>query len=277
MNKTIIRIISGLLCAFIFAAVLPNMPAFAAESDVTEEKMLLEAIGVLDAKAEENSIVTRAELIKSVVKLKKVDSKITASVPAFTDLSESHWAYGEIVAAYQLGYIKADKYGKIYPDSPASGSFAFKVLVDALCYKAIAASYGGNDSAYFKAAGVIGLTDKISVSLSAPIERDDYVRLLYNALVAPLSEVFVKDGSLGFYSAEGRTLLNSVYNIYRTTGVVTANKYITLGVNPYEGDKDFIIIDNAKYYTQSIDTNELLGCNVKLYYEIDDDDVKTVV
>ncbi len=277
MNKTIIRIISGFLCAFIFAAVLPNMPAFAAESDVTEEKMLLEAIGVLDTEAEENSVVTRAELIKSVIKLRKADSKITASAPAFTDLSESHWAYDEIMTAYQLGYIEADKQGKIYPDSPANGSFALKVLVDALCYKAIATNYGGNDSAYFKAAGVIGLTDKISVSLSAPIERDDYVRLLYNALIVPLSESVVENGTPGFQAESKRNLLNSVYNIYRTTGVVTANKYITLGVNPYDGDKDFIIIDNAKYYTQSIDTNELLGCNVKLYYEIDDDDVKTVV
>ena len=271
------KLISGLLCIFMLAVMLPEAQAYAADYDITEETKLLEAIGVLDGENEENSVVTRAELIKSVMKLKKFDSKATADSPLFTDLSESHWAYHEIIAASQLGYISADNQGKIHPDSPADGYFAFKVVVDALDYKGIAASYGGDSNAYLKAAGILKLTEGISVSMSAPVERKDYIKLLYNALFVPLSQNYVKGDTLNFNSTSDKTLLNSVFDIYETTGVVSADRYITLGIDPYDAVKKFIVIGGAMYGAGNIDTAGLVGLNVKLYYEIDDNDDKNVI
>lgn len=66
--------------------------------------------------------ITRAELVARINEAFEIKvTAITSDEPSpFTDLKPHHWAYADLTAAYQAGYLNGDPQGRIAPDRPAT-------------------------------------------------------------------------------------------------------------------------------------------------------------
>ena len=147
---------------------------------------------------------------------------------------------------------------------------AVKYAVVVLGYSITADEIG--DTTFKITAGKLGITKGVT-SKKEKITAEGVVRLLYNMLdVEPYA--LVSNGEYKVLKKE--TLLSHYRNIYKTEGLMIANKYTSIYGEEGIG-KDSVEIDGEKYTVKSENMNDYLGYYLRCYVREDKDKDKELL
>lgn len=249
------RIISIFL---IFAVFLASFSVFAVpdtKAAITEEESdyysnrlgLLSALGVVSelGKAEED--MSEEQFVKAVLTLIGYGEYFSAQDKSAKEFAKAQGFYGN------------DDIKNI-----SSAEDAYVVLLNALGYRLMAASYGGYKGGYLSIAMKEGLSDNVKPAES--FTNENAVTILYNAL---FMNFFDSVGNGGFAKVKG-TVLQNTFGCYEAEGLVTGVYLQSLSGKSPEF-KDEIVIDNVTYKTKMDEFYSLFGKYVKFYYTQDDE------
>lgn len=163
-------------------------PAFAFsdvyDADLTIDIATLESMGIVngytDGTYKPNNTVTRAEFCAFTMRLVD-DYSATGFGERFTDVSVSHWAYSDIMAAEELGYFQGPGDGTFSPDSNVTVAQAVTVILRVLGYTTadVGLSYPTDNMNF---AANLGLLDDINKTSDQDMTRADVATLIMAAL-----------------------------------------------------------------------------------------------
>ena len=190
------RIFSLILAVYLTASLLA-VPAGAAGtapfSDVTDSEMAadvecLRLLGVLDGYADgsfrPNATLTRAQFCKMAVYAMNASAELGKyrAVTVFPDVKPGHWASSYInLASKGKGIILGFADGQFHPEATVTAGQAVTILMRLLDYKDEDVGAVWPDG-YLAQAAVIGLTDGLSLSGGAALNRGQAARLFVNLL-----------------------------------------------------------------------------------------------
>lgn len=170
--------------------------------------------------------VTRAEMCKIVCLILNggKEPQFGQATSSYSDV-EGHWAAGFIEYGTSIGFIAGRGDGTFYPDAPATGTQAAKMLLVAMGYETAREGFAGSDWAIAVnvRANQKGLYEGFdSLNPSSAICRDDAAQMIYNALNAVMVRYdYMLTSVNGELQAipvlsdnkDGQTLLSRKFNI----------------------------------------------------------------
>ncbi len=291
------KILSLLIVASLVVSSMFSVGLAANYSDVDESSSYYQSISLLSALGllkgyEDNTFkpdgdITRAEFAAVVVRAKGQEETAQSSQgdTIFEDVPGNFWGSGYINVATSLGIINGYGDGKFGPDDKVTYEQAVKMVVCALGYEPLALSKVGNDPeqvwprGYLAAASELNIVNGVAGVEGSPAKRWQVARLVYNSLDIELME---KD-ALGRYIKQDKTLLSDSLAVYYSTGEFRANSFETVsqtGVRSRTGE--IIIYDDTEKKEITIkdgglNTQGLIGREIKYYYTEDTNFVKTLV
>lgn len=216
--------------------------------------------------------MTRGELATVLMRLMNLETG-TGSGAVFTDVPASHWACGNIEAAYGMGIINGIGDGKFAPDSNITYAQAVKMFVSALGYDVHAQAMGGYPAGYMAKASQLGLLKGVTTEgMDADLCRGDMAILMYNLLETPMlfETSFGAGASGGYAEDDGKTLISQYRGIYVAEGMADADYFTMIKTPDTKIDKGNIAVDGTVYASGATDAGTLLGYKVKVYYTIPD-------
>ena len=265
--KKIISLILILIMA------LSAVPAIADEtSDITElsveEIGIMSTLGILNS--EEINLYNKGFDISRAAFVRIINRACNSSVLSetelpFWDVNADNEYYGDIALAYSYGIIDGGKGDAFRPYDIITYSEAVKMVGVMLGYKSYAQAAGGYPKGYMAAASEAGYALTSSYNSNAMTFKSA-VRLIFNALTAPMVDAQYSDDRTEYSIDSEKTLLEYKFAVVKTTGIVEAN-----GVSPLVyGDNyipDHIMINGEFYEYTNADSFDLIGYNVNCYYE----------
>ena len=197
---------------------------------------MLTTLGVIDGKPDgtfaPNEGVDRAMMAKmiSVIMNQGVDNGALYenSPSGLTDIATS-WAKGHINFCYTTGIIAGRGNGKFDPSAGVTGSEAAKMLLVAAGYDpAIEGLTGADWEINTNAlASKLGIFRNFTAPVGDALTRDNAALLIYNALDVEMIESYTNNGyPIAF--GDHRTILSSMYGVYKVEGVVVGNEWAEL-------------------------------------------------
>lgn len=260
MLKRILSLVLSTILFFIAVSIPVTANNMAEDIAVTEQSGLLSALGIIDAERVDNATkVTRgqfAEYLWICLKPVPVDKKeaLFTDVPADSHITE--------LATY--GYFVGHG-GTFEPNREMTIDEAYIVATRVTGYDVLANVKGGTTFAYSQVASRVGLTD--SVSTSEGLSVKNAVAILYNILTVPVYDIkSVSDRGIR-YDEGGENLLEIIYDIKMTEGIVTANNYTSIYENISKTYENSICIGRDIYECHLHRADKLLGRNVVAYYK----------
>ncbi len=228
-----------------------------------EDVKLLFDLGIVDGKsnlayAPEDSL-TRAEMVTYALRILGVDGQGSGR-PIFADVTEEHWAYGNITAAYDMGLVSGMDATSFMPDAPVTFTQAVKILTVMLGYNLQAEAAGGYPSGYLIMAQRIGLLE--GVSKDEAISRGTMASLAANALDIHPSEQVGFGADSGMVSInESETLLSYYLKVDTYEGRVTANStdVVAEGARARKGE---IAVGDIVFAVGKTNAESFIGQNV---------------
>lgn len=277
MNKN--RVIAFIL---VFCLVCPmSFPiASAQEVEITNDCDLLCAIGVVDDElVAGEDFITRGDMAYYAEKLlNEQDDNIKYS-GAFSDVTKEDKFAAAIERLTTMGVLTGYGAQKYYPTKPAEISEAIKILVEICGYRYMANVKGGYPGGYAYTAKRLGLLNGIE-STEGILEKDTFVKLLYNALDVPVAIndriIINEEGtSQGYVIDEDRTVLREYFDMYRAYGIVQAIEYINYSETSLGEDE--VLIDGCRMKKNSDKIDDYLGYSVEyIYRNVDGEQPKLV-
>ncbi len=176
--------------------------------------------------------VTRAELIKDIVLIMRLDAAadVSKGKTRFEDVNTSHWATGYINVAdnYQVLPTQSTE-TQLAPDSNATVQDVLVCAVRTLGYQSIVESKEGSFSQkYVDKARELGLLKNVAeTTYTKPVTRKDLCQILWNALHTKIWEVTSENGS----TSSSKTLFVKFYD---QNGMTEATKPNGTIVNEYQ-------------------------------------------
>lgn len=247
---------------------LQSAPTFTDMEGSAEKDMvsLLTLLGIMqgydDNTFRPDKQITRAEACQMITKLLGLDSS-GATSKMFTDVPLTYWGAAPIQLLSGLGAVSGMGDGTFMPEEKVSYGQFVKMLLSSLGYEQLAQVRGGYPTGYFIMAAFHGI-ELSGVSADKPLTRKEAVRLLYRALDVNMAKpVRIEDGHVIYESNEDKTLLNSVFDVYRYRGTVSATEYSAL-FGGKRLSKGHISVGTEEYLT-GMDTFEALGRDVNYY------------
>ncbi len=249
------------------------MPATAAFTDVAgtgceEAAEVLSSLGIIKGKNDESTfmpadILTRAETAALITRLSGAGTAPDAELP-FSDVPKTHWAYGEIGAAYTLGIMNGMGDGTFAPDEPVTYLQAVKIAVATLGYGVQAESMGGYPSGYLAVASHREILQRVKQETN--MTRGNMANLLYNVMdAAPMVKAGYGTAAEGEYTVlEDETYLSYTRNIYTMEGMIEGVYGKALAKYSYSLQKDEAVIGGLLF--KNCDAAAYLGYKVKVYY-----------
>lgn len=180
------------ITAFLTALLISTSFSVIAADDSSAVTQDLINLGIVadadDLRLDEN--VSRAEAIKMICVMAQYDVDSTASDHSyFPDVSTNHWALKYISAGYEYGIINGNEDGFFCPEDTVTSTELQKMLVCALGYNEYAQNIGGYPHGYLSFANSLGISKNISIDADVPLDRNNAMTLIYNALDVPIMEV----------------------------------------------------------------------------------------
>jgi len=267
--------------------VLSNGMAKASDNDgksTDSEKpvTVLAALGII--KMDENNeyktddLITRAQMVEVVTRLLLPDEQVQAIDIShqFQDIEADYWASPYIFFASSLGIINGNEDGNFMPDDSLTYEQAVKILVSILGYDRYAESMGGYPMGYIAVASEKKLTKGISLTIGTETTCGDIAKLVYNSLEVDMYEQNTYSSSGGEYSVvKGCNILNKKLHIYRRSGIVNANKSISLYPGTVSLKQDEVQIGGYTYKTGNTEAAGMIGHYVSFY--VREDDVESTI
>ncbi len=248
----------------------------AKSTDISDKAGLLQTLGIIteDEATETDIMATRGWFTDKLIKAMGYNSIVSDSdVPEFTDVPKNHYYYNSILTAKKIGLVNGNPDGTFSPDVPITYEQALVMSVNALGYKDYLSQQNGLFYAkYSKMAEDIGLTTGVKLGYNESLVASDAMSILYNLLHSGMYEErgIVFDYS---YYEIGHSVLYNVHEIAYVEGVVKADQYASLS-RTREGKGKLRIGDSI--FTDITKTN-MVGYNVRCYYDANSDSVNTTV
>ena len=202
----------------------------------------------------------------------------------FTD-TQGNWAEAYIAFCVNRGIIAGRGDGTFGPSDNVTGSEAAKMLLVALGYNAEYEGIGGStwEITTNSLANLAGLYEGLeTINPSEPLTRDNAAQMIYNVLnanVVSYNWTFNTNGNtVAVQDKSDETLLENAFGVVIVEGVVTANKFASLGTNSSmdEGETRIVVTnhdDGQTNYTNGAQTfqvstgEDVLGRSVALYVQ----------
>ncbi len=217
------------------------------EADYSEAKGLIDMLAGTELFA---ATVTRADFVKALFGLLKIDTVAEVEDAFFADVSKRVEYAPYIYTAVDLGWVSKDN--NFNPSREITVNEGLKILCCAMNYQLIANNKGGYPAGYHYVANKLDLMDNLEVKSDTLDTKNAYV-LLYNAVISPTLEQ-IAFGDTEDYDTTGPSLLYSAYNVYVIEGVVTRTLYNTLTGAEFDGMGNTIEIEGESY-------NGVVGCS----------------
>jgi len=261
-----------LICTMLLA--LPCITKAAADDN--QVSYTLAGYGIIDADAEYDMTqpVTRGEFASMVTRLMCIhESAAEYATTSYWDVPDDHEYAGDIAVLTSIGIMNGYSETKFAPNDYVTYEQAIKVLVLITGYGEIALENGGWPDGYVTQASRNRMLG--GVKLQNPFTRKDLYKLIYNTLDVPLVDRTFTTGG-GKLEKTDDTLRNQIagkteYELYRHTGIISANSY-TYTSAPYSDlYDDEVVIDNltvgGSYVYNIGNTNafDLVGYEVEFY------------
>ena len=284
------RALSLALAAIMLIGMMVVSASAASYNDLTDKDQIvnkdavsmLVTLGVIEGKPDGSYAPTegvdRAQMAKmiSVIMNQGVDNGALYenSPSGLTDIS-SHWAKGHINYCYTTGIIAGRGNGKFDPDAGVTGSEAAKMLLVAAGYDPAIEGLTGTDWEINTnaLASKLGIFRNFKGSVAEPLSRDNAALLIYNALDVEMIESYTNNGYAMAYS-DARTILSSMYGVYKVEGVVVGNKWAELDKTDSDSAlKDGkTVLDNVVLYsstTSNTTKDEGVAQSGKIAFNVD--------
>lgn len=259
MRKMTQKLISILIiCGFLFGVV----PAFAAGGTQIKDSdlELLKALQIIDEQRPLDEAATRADLAYIGIGLLNRRGQFgdEQADTVYSDVSGVEYAQ-DIYGAYISRLVIGDGTGKFNPDAHISMEEISIVMLRA-------AGYGQMIYDPIKQAQQLKLFR--NVNFSGDIKLIDLYKIVVNCLDANIMtlERFDPDPS---FSVSDSTVLNEYFNVYKGTGIITANRTSALISAALKTPEDIVEIDGVEYEVGNTNAYALFGVNCDFYY-IDD-------
>lgn len=273
MRKILSLLIALALC---FGAV----PMAFAEDDLQEKVDYISSLGIMtgyeDGSFRTDNLITRTEFTAVAVRLAgQADSAQGGMYDgSFSDVTPDFWGAGYIALASNMGIINGYTDGTFLPNNNVTYNEAIKMIVCLLGYGLQAEKLGGYPTGYTAVASRLKLLDFNYYEPTAPINRGEVVRLVYNTLDVELmiTESIGTDGN--YVLGKGGTVLEMLLSSETKEGIVTGTPLDSLRDDDEVSD-GFVEI-NDKLYLTDIDCASFLGERVE-YVVTDTDDGEKVV
>ncbi|MBQ4109986.1 MAG: S-layer homology domain-containing protein [Clostridia bacterium] len=232
----------------------------AEEASKSKELILLEYMGIAEeGTTSSDTLVTRAEYLESVFKALKLPVMDMDSEPLFTDMTKAHKYYNTVVNAHSLGIIKGYS-GMFRPDDYVTTKEAIIMTVNALAHKSLSEDM------------IMFVADKLKlydgVTEIGAVSYRNMSRILFNVLNSYCISYEIADGQLQIAFDSNETYFENLWDIYRFEGMVTAADGIALYGEPQSIDK--AVVGSRIFSTGLFGVGDLLGMNVKVFYESND-------
>ena len=180
--------------------------------------------------------------------------------------------FSKLLSMLKLGTENA--FSGVYDLNPteeyATYNHAYTYLVEALGYSYLCKQYPNAKDANIIVAAEIGLLKEKPENINAYVTRGELARLIYKAMNMNLCVIeYPSDGGYRHTVVEGKTLLNSVHNIFLMNGLISGIP----GLNVYGVDKvrdGYIHIDGREIKDGGLDLTNYFGCRVQAYTKYDD-------
>lgn len=272
----------GVIFLLVFALLLLPAPyvsgVMAAEEaaeelplDETVDYLKLLALGIIEEDDDliYEDTVSRGRFLAYVIRMCGYSGDVvTNGTPnPFADLDTNNLYYGEILAAYQIGFISGAGNALVRPDDPVTLAEAAKILAGALGYGEYCEAKGGYPSGYLAVTAQLGLFSGDVTETITPAELLPMLRKTLETDLFQIDRMWLEDEELSFTyeSREGQTLLNRALGVTYETGVLDSDEYTSL-YGAREAGNGMVCIDGNLYRVGDTQTGELLGYGVEFYY-----------
>ena len=224
--------------------------------------------------------VSRAEFAVMTVRLLSVEAAGFSGSASYSDVDASHWSYGYINMATQLGIINGFEDGSFRPNDPVTYVQALKMTVNLLGYEPYALRKGGFPQGYLVTASELNLLKNVQYTPEEEVTRGTMAVILFNALDCELMEWTGQSADSDSYQViKDKTLKE---NLLRSSGL----KYYTgilnaVGFSRIYGSgslpEDGLELDGRRFLSDVENAVDLLGYQVEIYASQDgEDEVGTV-
>lgn len=275
LKKLICLLLAVAIC---LTGVFANTGAFANNekkdrTKIDESFIFLNYLGIIDGydkgAFEYSDKVGRAELAEMLLKLRKT-SEEPYTEGRYADVEKDYWAANAIEGVSRLGFMNG--YGGMFnPNEAVKTEECVKAVLTVLGYDLYVRSTGaGYPYGYMTTGAKVGLLDGVGTSVGENISVEDTAILFFNALEVDLfmqtsySNMPIEKND--FAVSEGKTLLTECFKIKTVEGVLSGNSVSLLDGKSTLKDGE-IIINGETLDAENVDTEGMLGYNVKAYCE----------
>ena len=287
MRKTIKKLIS---CVLLVSVLLSVSSVFSVSFASNEEENkvygkyedsyidIMDKLGIFEGLTnceDEERPVKRWEFMAMCMNLTK--SYLPANYEeVFVDVPSSLSYAPYVYSAYQKGWISLNDAKMFNPEDEITLEQAVKIIVKITGFDEKALSLSGYPSGYLDVAYQHNILNGIKISGNEKITLGATVKMFYNLFKAPFAyPVGVSEGLE--YKYGEHTVFSYYHNLYKNTGIVTAVKNGTTGINSRILEDGKIEIDNEVYFADE-DYANLLGKKVEFYYfSYENDDNKKIL
>ena len=272
-NKFIKSFIALILCFSMTVSYCAVCEA-AASKNIAGKIDFLKFMGIIndDVEAETantDAVVSRAEYAQYLVKFLNITASPSGSL-YYNDIPKTHYAYDEITALTDSGYLNGSGAKTFNPEEPMKTKYVYQTIARALGYGPMLETYS-NDENY---AGKICRSKDIlsgAENVEEDLNLDTYFTIMYNALLA---NVYSYNSTFDKIVESDDTLLYTTRKMrYVKKGFVTAvGKTDIYGKN---SAKNIMIIDKTEYDMPDFDAEAYLGRKVRFVYKEDENSFDT--
>ena len=263
-----------ILFFLVFLFAFPAMSGAYAKTEkdynIEEELNLLAILEISDSEFNEafdfEKEMSRAEFLRLVNRTNKLMNAAADELP-YWDVDKSNKYYNDIAVGLNSRIIDGTTGDRFRPYSNITYAEAVKMISVPLGYKNYAEAKGGYPFGYLDAARE-GRFD-IGLAANRGLNQGYAVKLIFKALTAPMMIQTSFGSDIKYSSEKDRTLLEDVFDVKKTDGIVKANDITDLsyGVKcAYSGIK----IGEEIYPSEDKAYRNMIGYYVNCYYKDDD-------
>jgi len=257
-----------------------TVPMAMANDDLQQKVDYISSLGIMtgyeDGSFRTDNPITRTEFTAVAARIAgQADSAYPGMYDGrFSDVTPDFWGAGYIALAANMGIINGYTDGTFLPNNNVTYNEAIKMIVCLLGYGLQAEKLGGYPTGYIAVASKLKLLDFKYYEPTAPINRGEVVRLVYNTLDVEImmTESVGTDGN--YVLGKGGTVIEMLLQSETKKGVVTATPLDSLR-DDEKISEGFVEINDTLYLTD-IDCASFLGERVE-YVVTDTDNGEKVI
>lgn len=239
-----------------------------ADSAPKDSDSLLLALNIINDKVAEKAAagenLTRADAAYYALQVTG-HSHIISSKTKFADVTANTSYADAINYCVDLGMVAAGEYYR--PDDEVTMAEFLKMIEAGLGYSQVAEILGGFPDGNMTLASRLKLTSGVSSAANGTVAYKQLSRLLSNVLMSSYIDLTNISSSATYEISSDTNVLYEVFDVYKATGVVTANAVTTLTVPTGVGDNhikiedDLFMVEPELYYGIS----KLLGYSINAW------------